>query len=230
MLCIFRGDAPAKRLSLYAGFSHRAANTRLRQATKAAHRTDSDVPATAVLTQRISAWREPHFAVASSARLWSFARSRQGRRAAGELVPLGPCFPGLQVHARASPSYADLNRHSHHPAAACVAQHGTLGLLPSPGVGKALTFAPELRQTRCLSQCLHHRRGEATGSLHTAHSLGWGTVEECLHSFSGTPFATHNAATSWWKTASDSPFLHGVVSASSGNGTWWQAQVCPWDR
>ena len=34
MLCFPRGDAPAKRLSLYAGFCHRAGNTRLRQATK----------------------------------------------------------------------------------------------------------------------------------------------------------------------------------------------------
>ena len=39
---------------------------------------------------------------------------------------------------------------------------------------------------------------------------------------------THIAATSWWKTASDCPFLLGVVSASCGYGTWWQAQVCPW--
>ena len=103
MLCFPRGDAPAKRLSLYAGFSHRAGNTRLRQATNAAHRTDSDFQATAMLSRRVSAWREPHFAAASSARLWSFALSRQGRRAAGELVPLGPCFPGLQVRARCSP-------------------------------------------------------------------------------------------------------------------------------
>ena len=70
----------------------------------------------------------------------------------------------------------------------------------------------------------------ATGSLHTAHALGRRTVEDCLHSFPGTPPATHNAATSWWKTASDSPFIHGVVSASSVYGTWWHAQVCPWDR
>ena len=46
MLCFPRGDAPAKRLSLYAGFSHCAANTRQRQAPRAAHRTDSDSPAT----------------------------------------------------------------------------------------------------------------------------------------------------------------------------------------
>ena len=53
MLCFPRGDARAKRLSLYAGFSHSAANTRLRQATKAAHRTDSDFPATAMLSKGI---------------------------------------------------------------------------------------------------------------------------------------------------------------------------------
>ena len=57
-----------QRLSLYAGFSHRAANTRLRQATKAAHRTDCDFPETAMLSQRFSAWHEPHFATAFSAR------------------------------------------------------------------------------------------------------------------------------------------------------------------
>ena len=121
ILCFPRGDAPAKRLSLYAGFSHRAANTRLRQATISAHRTDSDFPATAMLSQRFPAWRQPHFAAASSARLWSYALSRQGRRATGELVPLGTCFPGLQVLARGLPYKAELSRHSHNPAAACVA-------------------------------------------------------------------------------------------------------------
>ena len=98
MLCFPRWDVLAKRLSLYAGFSHRAANTRLRQATKAAHRTDSDFPATALLSQRFAAWREGHCAAASSARFWSFALSRQGRRAVGELVPLGPAFPGPSSH------------------------------------------------------------------------------------------------------------------------------------
>ena len=68
------------------------------------------------------------------------------------------------------------------------------------------------------------------GFLHTARALGWGTVGDCLHSFPGTPPATHKATTSWWKTASVCPFLHGVVSASSGYGTWGQAQICPWDR
>ena len=77
---------------------------------------------------------------------------------------------------------------------------------------------------------LQHRGEEATGSLHTARALGWGTVGDFLHSFPGTPPATHIAATSWWKRASDCPFLHGVVSATSGYSTWWQAQVCPWDR
>ena len=105
-----------------------------------------------------------------------------------------------------------------------------LCLLPSPGVGKALPFASALRQTRVLRQCLHHRREEATGSLHKARALGWGTVGDSLHSCPVTPPATHIASTSWWKTASDCPFLHGVVSASSVYGTLWQAQVCPWDR
>ena len=40
-----------------------------------------------------------------------------------------------------------------------------------PGVLKALPFALALRQTRGLGQCLHHRREEATGSLHTALAL-----------------------------------------------------------
>ena len=78
MLSSPRGDAQAMRLSLYAGFSHRAANTRLRKVAKAAHRTNSDFPATAMLSQRLSAWREPHFAAASSARFSLFALSRQG--------------------------------------------------------------------------------------------------------------------------------------------------------
>ena len=119
-LCFPRGDARVKRLLLYARFSHSAANTRLRQATKAAHRTDSDFPATSMLSQRFSAWHEPHFAAASSERLWVFILLRQGRRAAGELVPLGTCFPGLQVHSQSSPCFGELSRHSHNPAAACV--------------------------------------------------------------------------------------------------------------
>ena len=60
MLCVPRGDATAKRLSLNAGFYRHAENTRLRQAATADHRTDSDVPATALLSQRFSAWREPY--------------------------------------------------------------------------------------------------------------------------------------------------------------------------
>ena len=73
---------------------------------------------------------------------------------------------------------------------------------------------------------------ERGGDMITAHGpcTGWGTVKVCLHSFPGTPPATHMAATSWCKRASDCPFLRGVVSVSSGYGTWWQAQVCPWDR
>ena len=93
-----------------------------------------------------------------------------------------------------------------------------------------MPFTPALRQTRGLGQCLQHRREEATGSLHTARALGWGTVGDSLHSFPGTPPATHIAATSWWKAASNCPLLHGVVSASCVYGTWWQDQVCPWDR
>ena len=77
---------------------------------------------------------------------------------------------------------------------------------------------------------LPHRREEATGPQHTARALGWGTVGDCFHSFPSTHPPTHIAATSWWKTASVCPFLHVAVSASSGYGTWWQAQVCPWDR
>ena len=93
-----------------------------------------------------------------------------------------------------------------------------------------MPFASALRPSRGLGQCLHHRREEVTGSLQTARSPGWGTVGDSPHSFPGSPPATRIAATSWWKTASDCPFLLGVVSASSGCGTWWQAQVCPWDR
>ena len=92
-----------------------------------------------------------------------------------------------------------------------------------------MPFAPNLRQTPGLGQCLHHRTEEATGSLHRAHALGWGTVGDCLHSLPGTPPATHNTATSWWKTASDCPFLHGVVSVSLGMAPGGKPD-CPWDR
>lgn len=115
MLCFRRGDAQAKRLSLYAGFSHR--ETGPRQAAAAARRTDCDFSANAVLSQRLWAWSELHFAAASTARL----RSRQGRRGAGEPVPLGICFPGLQVRAQGSPCQAELSRHSENTAAASVA-------------------------------------------------------------------------------------------------------------
>ena len=98
---------PSKMLSLYAGFSRHAANTRLSQAATAAHRTDYDFPATARLSQRISAWCKPHFAAASLARLWLFALSHQGRRAAGELVPLGPCFLGLMLAPWVHPARPD---------------------------------------------------------------------------------------------------------------------------
>lgn len=95
--------------------------SRLKQAGTAARRTDSDFPVNAMLSQSFSAWREPHIAAASSARLWAFALSPQGRRASGELVPLGPCFPGLQVHILGSSRHAKISRHSLDPAAACVA-------------------------------------------------------------------------------------------------------------
>ena len=52
MLCFPRGDARAKRLSIYAGFSHRAANPRLRQAARGDKRTDSDFTKNAVLSKR----------------------------------------------------------------------------------------------------------------------------------------------------------------------------------
>ena len=60
-----------------------------------------------------------------------------------------------------------------------------------------------------------------TGSLYTAHALGWGAVGDCPHPFPGTPPATDNAATSWGKTESDCSFLKGAVSASSAYGAWW---------
>ena len=50
-----------------------------------------------------------------------FALSQQGSRVAGELVSLGPCFPGLHVGALDSPCQAELSRHSHNPEEACVA-------------------------------------------------------------------------------------------------------------
>ena len=55
MLCFPRRNAQAKKLSLYAGFSHLAANTRLWQAATAASRTDSDISANAVFSERFCA-------------------------------------------------------------------------------------------------------------------------------------------------------------------------------
>ena len=101
------------------------------------------------------AWSEQHFAAASSARL----QSRQGKRAAGELVPLGPCFSGLHVRVLGSPCQAKLSRHSHNPTVACVARDGTLCTLPSPSVGVAWPFTLALRRTRGLGQCFPHRKG-----------------------------------------------------------------------
>ena len=92
-LCFPRGDALAKRLSLYAGFSNRV--TGLRQAAAARRTFLSECCAFA----EALAWSEQHFAAASSARF----QSRQGRRAAGELVPLGPCFPRLHDRFLGSP-------------------------------------------------------------------------------------------------------------------------------
>ena len=151
------------------GFSHRL--TWLRQAAAARRTFLSACCASA----ESLAWSEQHFAAASSARL----QSRQGRRAAGELVPIGPCFPGLHVRVLGSPCQAELSRHSHNLAVACVAKEGTLGTLPSPGVGLAWPFTLALRRTRGLGQCSPHRKGEGTGSLHTARALNrelWGTV------------------------------------------------------
>ena len=100
-LCFPRGGAWAKSLSLYAGFSH--CETGLRQPTASALITDSDFSANVEISQRLWAWSKPHFAPASSARLGS----HQGRRAAGELVPLwdllsrAPCSrPGLTLPGR----------------------------------------------------------------------------------------------------------------------------------
>ena len=109
MLCFSRGDAWAKRLLLYAGFSQR--ENGLWNAKAADRRTDSDFSANAVLSQWLWAWSEQHFAAASAARLWAFALSRQGKRAAGELVPLWLCFPGLHVRVLGS-RQAEISKHN----------------------------------------------------------------------------------------------------------------------
>ena len=106
-----RGDAQSKRISLYVGFSHREPG--LRQAAAARRTFLSESCAFAVAL----AGSEQHFAAASSARL----HLRQGRRAAGELVPLGTCFPGFHVRVLGSPCQVELSRHSHNRAVACVA-------------------------------------------------------------------------------------------------------------
>ena len=120
-------------------------------------------------------WSEQHFAAASSASL----QLSQGRRAVGELVPLGPCFPGLHVRVLGSPCQAELSRHSHNAAIARVAFDGTLCTPPSPSVGIAWPFTLAVRRTRGLGQCFRHRKGKMTGSQHTARALNrelWGTV------------------------------------------------------
>ena len=164
----FPGEMPRQRgFRCMRGFSHR--ETGLRQA--AARR--ELLRACCAFTEAL-AWSQQHFAAASSARL----QSRQRRRAAGGLVPLGPCFPGLHVRVLGSPCQAELSRHSHNRAVACVAKEGTLCTLPTPGVGIAWPFTLALWRTRRLSQCFPHRKGEVTGSLHTARALNrklWGT-------------------------------------------------------
>lgn len=110
-----QGRCPGKEAFSVVDFSHR--ETGLKQAA-AARRTFLNECCT--FTEAL-AWSEPHFAAASSARLWAFALSPQGRRASGELVPPGPCFPGLQVHILGSSRHAKISRHSLDPAAACVA-------------------------------------------------------------------------------------------------------------
>ena len=162
MLCFPRGDAQEKRLSLYAGFSHR--ETGLWQAA-AACRT----------FRRVFSLDRTALHCCFLVRL----PSRQGRRAVGELLPIGPCFPGLHVRVLRSPCQAELSRHSHHPAVACVALDGTLCTPASPSVGIAWPFTLALRRTRGLGQCFPHRKGKVTGSQHTARALNrehWGTV------------------------------------------------------
>ena len=94
MLCLPRGDARAKRLSLYAGISHR--ETGLRQAAE-------ETAEPTLISQRLLCFPRGFQLGANRTSLLlpqqGFGRSlsRQGRKAAGEPVPLGPCFPGLQV-------------------------------------------------------------------------------------------------------------------------------------
>ena len=101
MLCLPRGDARAKSLSQYAGFSHR--ETELRQAAE-------EPTEPTLISQRLLCFPRGFqlggnctLRAASSSMLRSFALPRHRRRVTGELLPPGPCFPGLQVRARGSP-------------------------------------------------------------------------------------------------------------------------------
>ena len=65
---------------------------------------------------------------------------------------------------------------------------------------QGLPFCSGVQVARGLGQCLPQSSSDVTGSLHTARALGLGVVCNCP-SFPGTPPASANAATSWWKTA-----------------------------
>lgn len=105
-----QGRCPGKEAFCVVDFSNR--ETGLKQAAAACR---TFLIECCTFTEAL-AWSEPHFAAASSARL----QSCQGSRVAGELVPLGLCFPGLHIHVLGSPCQAELSRHSHNAAVACV--------------------------------------------------------------------------------------------------------------
>ena len=92
-----------------------------------------------------------------------------------------------------------------------------------------MLFAQALRQTRGLGQCLHYRREEATGSVHTARALGWGTVGDCLHSFPGTPLPPTTLPHIGGRRHLNAHFSMGLFMRVPGMAPGGKP-VCPWDR
>ena len=71
---------------------------------------------------------------------------------------------------------------------------------------QGLPFCSGVQVDSGLGQCLPQPRGDATGSVNTARTLGWGVMGNSPY-FPGKPLSSANASTSWRKSATDCPLL-----------------------